>query len=87
MLPTPVCFIAATCSDRSLRRRQGRGKSPLTKQQNIRALRPCRSALQLVKKVRSDFSDKLPAKSQNKKQYFILRFWPLRRVIEREREP
>ena len=42
---------------------------------------------QLVKKVRSDFFDKLPAKSQNKKQYFILRFWSLRRVIEREREP
>jgi hypothetical protein len=57
------------------------------KQQNIRALRHGRSALQLVKKVRSDFSDKLPAKSQNKKQYFVLRFWPLRRVIEREREP
>ena len=30
VLPAPVCFIAATCSDRSLRRRQGRGKSPLT---------------------------------------------------------
>ncbi|MDY5333469.1 MAG: hypothetical protein SPG84_01025 [Vescimonas sp.] len=42
---------------------------------------------QLVKKVRSDFFDKLAAKSQNKKQYFILRFWSLRRVIEREREP
>ena len=42
---------------------------------------------QLVKKVRSDFFDKLRAKSQNKKQYFILRFWSLRRAIEREREP
>ena len=42
---------------------------------------------QLVKKVRTAFFDKLPAKSQNKKQYFILRFWSLRRVIEREREP
>ena len=42
---------------------------------------------QLVKKARSGFFDKLPAKSQNKKQYFILRFWSLRRVIEREREP
>ena len=30
---------------------------------------------------------KLPAKSQNKRQYFILRFWSLRRVIKREREP
>jgi len=30
---------------------------------------------------------KLPAKQQNKKQYFILLFWSLRRVIEREREP
>ena len=34
-----------------------------------------------------DFFDKLPAKSQNKKLHFILRFWSLRRVIEREREP
>ena len=42
---------------------------------------------QLVKKVQTDFFDKLPAKSQNKKQYFILRFWSLRRVTEREREP
>ncbi|MEI3091959.1 MAG: hypothetical protein V8S83_06595 [Oscillospiraceae bacterium] len=38
-------------------------------------------------KVPTDFFDKLPAKSQNKKLYFILRFWSLRRVIEREREP
>ena len=30
---------------------------------------------------------KLLAKSQNKRQYFILRFWSLRRVIKREREP
>ena len=43
--------------------------------------------LQLVKKVRRDFFDKLQAKLQNKKQYFILLFWSLRRVIEREREP
>ncbi|WP_440553213.1 hypothetical protein [Vescimonas sp.] len=48
--------------------------------------RRCRPA-SLSKKVRSDFFDKLAAKSQNKKQYFILRFWSLRRVIEREREP
>jgi len=34
-----------------------------------------------------DFFDKLPAKSQNKKLHFISRFWSLRRVIEREREP
>ena len=47
---------------------------------------PC-GASQLVKKVRSVFFDKLPAKLQNKKQYFILRFWSLRRVIGREREP
>jgi len=38
-------------------------------------------------KVRTDFFDKLPAKSQNKTQFFILRFWSLRRVIGREREP
>ena len=44
-------------------------------------------ALQLVEKVHSDFFDKLPAKSQNIKLHFILRFWSLRRVIEREREP
>jgi len=42
---------------------------------------------QLVEKVRMDFFDKLPAKSQNKKLHFISRFWSLRRVIEREREP
>jgi len=41
----------------------------------------------LSKKVHPDFFDKLPAKSQNKKLHFILRFWSLRRVIEREREP
>ena len=45
------------------------------------------AGLQLVEKVRSDFFDKLPAKSQNKKLHFILRFWSLRRMIEREREP
>jgi len=43
--------------------------------------------LQLVKKVRWDFFDKLQTKKQNKKQHFILLFWSLRRVIEREREP
>ena len=48
------------------------------------AFRPPR---QLVGKVHPDFFDKLPAKSQNKKLHFILRFWSLRRVIEREREP
>ena len=42
---------------------------------------------QLVKKVRTDFFDKLRQNCKNKKQYFILRFWSLRRVIEREREP
>ena len=42
---------------------------------------------QLVKKVRSDFFDKLRQNRKNKKQYFILRLWSLRRVIEREREP
>ena len=43
--------------------------------------------IQLVEKVHPDFFDKLPAKSQNKKLHFISRFWSLRRVIEREREP
>ena len=42
---------------------------------------------QLVKKVRTDFFDKLRQNRKIKKQYFILRFWSLRRVIEREREP
>ena len=43
---------------------------------------------QLVRKVRRDFFDKLPTKLQNLNFVFnILQFWPLRRVIEREREP
>ena len=39
--------------------------------------RRSRAGLQLVEKVRSDFFGKLPAKSQNKKLHFILRFWSL----------
>ena len=43
---------------------------------------------QLVRKVRRDFSDKLPTKLQNLNFVFnILQFWPLRRVIERKTEP
>ena len=53
----------------------------------ISGKRPPKAVFQLVEKVHPDFFDKLPAKSQNKKLHFILRFWSLRRVIEREREP
>ena len=38
-------------------------------------------------KVQRDFFDKLLTKLQNQICISILQFWPLRRVIEREREP
>ncbi len=49
--------------------------------------RQAQAPASLSKKSGWTFSASWQAKSQNKKQYFILRFWSLRRVIGREREP